>query len=103
MRNNRHRLLRLAPLAFVLALTGAAQVFGQDTPETNRIPDGQTVKKFRGVVVKRDSDWFTTAPETGGPQTVVLLSSYTDVKSHKKGVWETEQTWYPPAPPPHLR
>jgi OOP family OmpA-OmpF porin len=87
MRNNRHGLLRLAALAFFIVLAGAAPAFGQDTPETNRIPNGQTVKKFRGVVVKRDSDWFTMSPETGGAQTVVLLSSYTDVKSHKKGVF----------------
>lgn len=87
MRNNRQRLLRLAALAFVIVLSGAALVLGQDTPETNRIPNGQTVEKFRGVVVKRDSDWFTMAPTSGGPQTVVLLSSYTEVKSHKKGVF----------------
>src|SRR5215212_1294348 len=87
MRNNKHRLLRLAALAFILVLTGAAQVFGQDTPETNRISNGQTLKKFRGVVVKRDADWFTMAPTTGGAQTVVLLNSYTDVKSHKKGAF----------------
>ena len=67
--------------------SGAALAFGQDTTETNRIPNGQTVEKFRGVVVKRDSDWFTMAPTTGGPPTVVLLSSYTEVKSHKKGVF----------------
>jgi outer membrane protein OmpA-like peptidoglycan-associated protein len=87
MRNYSHRLLRPAALAFVLVLAGAPQVSGQDTPETNRVPNGQTVKKFRGVVVKRDADWFTMAPTTGGPQTVVLLSSYTEVKSHKKGAF----------------
>src|SRR5829696_5406655 len=87
MINNRHRLLRLAAVAFVVVLAGAAQVFGQDTPETNRIPNGQTVKKFRGVVVKRDADWFTMAPTTGGRPTVVLLNSSTEVKSHKKGAF----------------
>jgi hypothetical protein len=66
MRNNRHGLLRLAALAFFIVKAGAAPAFGQDTPETNRIPNGRTVKKFRGVVVKRDSDWFTMSPETGG-------------------------------------
>ncbi len=87
MKISRSKLSRLAAVAFVLALTGAAQVFGQDTPETNRIPNGERVKKFRGVVVKRDSDWFTMAPTAGGSQTVVLLTSYTEVKSHKKGVF----------------
>ena len=83
----RHTLSRLAVVAFALIVAGAAQVFGQDTPETNRIPNGEMLKKFRGVVVKRDADWFTMAPTTGGPQTVVLLSSSTEVKSHKKGVF----------------
>jgi OmpA-OmpF porin, OOP family len=87
MRNNRHRLLRLTALAFVLVLAGAARVFGQDTPETNRIPNGQTFKKFRGLVVKRDADWFTMSDTSGGSQTVVLLTPSTEVKSHKKGVF----------------
>src|ERR1044072_6548738 len=83
----RHTLSRLAVVAFALVRAGAAQVLGQDTPEMNRIANVEALKKFRRVVVKRDADWFTMAPTTGGPQTVVLLSSSTEVKSHKKGVF----------------
>ncbi len=86
MRINRHTFHRLIALVFVLALTGAAQAFGQDaTPRA--VPSGERVKKFKGVVVKRDADWFTMSDTMGGPQTVVLLTSGTEVKSHKKGVF----------------
>lgn len=84
MRSHRQLLQRLAAVAFVLVLASAAPVFGQ---ETRRVADGETLKKFRGIVVKRDADWFTMADTSGGPQTVVLLTSSTEVKSHKKGVF----------------
>lgn len=48
---------------------------------------GERVKKFRGIVVKRDLDSFTMTETTGGPQTTVLLTSSTEVKSHKRGVF----------------
>jgi len=86
MRISRPTLQKLAPLAFVLLLAGAAQVFGQE-PELHRVANGEQVKKFRGIVVKRDADWFTMSDTSGGPQTVVLLTSSTEVKSHKKGVF----------------
>jgi outer membrane protein OmpA-like peptidoglycan-associated protein len=84
MTGNRYLLQRLAALAFALFLTGAAQVFGQ---ETRQVTNGEEVKKFRGIVVKRDADWFTMSDTTGGQQTVVLLTSSTEVKSHKKGAF----------------
>ena len=84
MRSNRHPLRRLTALAFVLVLTGAAQVFGQ---ETRPVTNGERVEKFKGIVVKRDADWFTMTEATGGPVTVVRLTSSTGVKSHKKGVF----------------
>ena len=84
MRSHRQLLQRLAAVAFVLVMTGAAQVFAQ---ETRHVSNGEEVKKFRGIVVKRDADWFTMADTSGGPQTVVLLTSSTEVKSHKKGVF----------------
>ena len=84
MRINRRTVHRLIALFFVLALTGAIQVFGQDGT-TRAVPSGERVKKFKGVVAKRDADWFTMNDGTGGPQTVVLLTSGTEVKSHKRG------------------
>ena len=86
MRANGHKFLRLAALACVLVLTGAAQVSAQEA-NTRPVPSGEKVKKFRGIVVKRDADWFTMTETTGGPQTVVVLTEGTDVKSHKRGVF----------------
>lgn len=45
------------------------------------------VKKFKGVVVKRNPDSFTISETTGGPQTIVVLTENTEVKSHKRGVF----------------
>jgi OOP family OmpA-OmpF porin len=63
------------------------RISGNIYNELHRIPDGQPVKKFRGIVVKRDADWFTVSETTGGQQTVVLLTPSTEVKSHKKGAF----------------
>lgn len=82
MRIIRHRFLSLSTLALAVVLTGAVNVLAQD----NKIPDGQKVKKMKGIVVKRDSDWFTMTETTGGPITTVVLTASTEVKSHKKGV-----------------
>jgi len=83
MRNIRHRFLGLSSLVIVVLLTGAINVFAQD----NKIPNGEKVKKMKGIVVKRDSDWFTMTETTGGPITTVVLTPDTEVKSHKKGVF----------------
>ena len=86
MRINRHFFPRAIAFAFVLVLSGAGQAFGQDS-DTRSVPSGERVKKFKGIVVKRDADWFTMSETAGGPQTVVLLTSGTEVKSHKRGVF----------------
>jgi OmpA-OmpF porin, OOP family len=98
MRINRSILLRVITLAFVLVLGSAAQVFGQDSTtqqEMRNVPNGQRVEKFKGVVIKREADSFTMSETTGGPQTVVLLSSTTEVKSHKRGVFRGSKTYGP--------
>lgn len=79
-------MLRLSSVAFILILAGLATVQAQEAA-INRIPDGQEVKKFRGVVIKRDSDSFTMGETMGGAQTVVLMTGATEVKSHKRGVF----------------
>jgi outer membrane protein OmpA-like peptidoglycan-associated protein len=56
-------------------------------PEKRTIPDNERVTKFKGIVVTRNPDTFTMAETTGGPQTTVLLTPQTEVKSHKKGVF----------------
>lgn len=88
MRINRLTLLRLTALALLLFVAGAAAAFGQDTGgQTSPVPNGQRVEKFKGIVVRREADSFTMAPTMGGPQTVVLLTSSTEVKSHKRGLF----------------
>jgi OmpA-OmpF porin, OOP family len=79
-------MLRLSSVAFILILAGSAIVQAQEVA-INKISDGQEVKKFKGVVTKRDPDSFTMGETMGGPQTVVLLTGSTEVKSHKRGVF----------------
>ncbi|HEU5238041.1 MAG TPA: OmpA family protein [Pyrinomonadaceae bacterium] len=71
-------------LGFLLLIGGAVNVFGQ---ELNKIPSGQQVKKFKGIVSKREPDSFTMGDTMGGAQTLVLLTPTTEVKSHKRGVF----------------
>jgi outer membrane protein OmpA-like peptidoglycan-associated protein len=80
-------------VAFILVLTGAGNAFVTEStttaqePQMHSVPAGEKVSKFRGIVVKREPDTFTMADTTGGPQTTVVLTANTEVKSHKKGVF----------------
>jgi len=99
MSTSKHVLQRLFTVAFMLGLVAALNVVGTkstakaQTPEANKIPNGQEVKKFRGVVTKRGDDWFAMGATMGGPQTTVLLTPTTEVKSHKKGVFRGSQSY----------
>jgi outer membrane protein OmpA-like peptidoglycan-associated protein len=57
------------------------------------IPNGQRVEKFRGIVSKRGPDSFMMGDTMGGPQTVVLLTPQTEVKSHKRGIFKGSKTY----------
>ena len=85
MTNIGQRMTAVGSLLFILLLAGVGSAFGQ---QMNKIPNGQKVKKFRGIVLKREPDWFTMHDPAGGPETTVLLTSGTEVKSHKKGVFK---------------
>ena len=93
MKNNPNTPLRLMVVAFILVLTGAGNAFvtGSTTtaqePQKHSVPAGEKVSKFRGIVVRREPDTFTMADTMGGPQTTVVLTAATEVKSHKKGVF----------------
>ena len=82
----------LMTVAFLLVLANAGNAFATGSLTTNnerpalRAAPQEEVKKFKGVVVKRDPDSFTMSEATGGPQTTVLLTANTEVKSHKRGV-----------------
>lgn len=84
---------RLIVVAFILVLVGAGNAFATgltttyQNQQTRTVAAGEQVKKFRGIVVKREPDSFTMADTMGGPSTTVLLTADTEVKSHKKGVF----------------
>jgi len=85
-------MLKLMTVAFILVLGGVGNAFASgylatknDQPAAYVTP--QEVKKFKGIVVKRDPDSFTMSETSGGPVTTVLLSTETEVKSHKRGAF----------------
>jgi len=92
MRISSNSVLRLMTVAFVLVSAGAGNAYAArswattDRPEVRTLPQ-EEVKKMKGVVVKREPDSFTMSETTGGPTTTVVLTSSTEVKSHKKGVF----------------
>ncbi|HEY8228200.1 MAG TPA: OmpA family protein [Pyrinomonadaceae bacterium] len=87
------RRIKIMTVAFALSLVGAGNAIakGSLSPITKQPAVGtapqEEVKKFRGVVVKREPDSFTMSETTGGATTTVLLTPTTEVKSHKKGVF----------------
>ena len=94
MRFSSNRVLRLMTVAFVLVSAGAGSAYATGAlatkthrPEARAVPQEEKVKKMKGVVVKREPDSFTMSETTGGPQTTVLLTSSTEVKSHKRGAF----------------
>ena len=84
MNSVRYRILGLAILAIAFMFAGAVNTFAQGT---NKIPNGQKVKQFRGVVTKREGEMFMMGDTMGGPQTVVIMTATTEVKTHRKGVF----------------
>jgi outer membrane protein OmpA-like peptidoglycan-associated protein len=58
-----------------------------DVPDQRNLEAGEIARNIKGIVIKRDPDSFTIAETTGGPQTTVLLTANTEVKSHKRGVF----------------
>ena len=91
MRQRVNQLMAAIGAVLVVVLMPAAQPV--TAQEMHKVADGQKVEKFRGIVVKRQPDSFTMADTTGGPQTEVLLTSTTEVKSHKKGVFRGSKTY----------
>ena len=100
----RNTIRGLKVLSLVILLAGAVNVLGQET-NLNKVPDGQKLKKFKGVVTKREGDWFLMGETMGGPQTAVLLTSTTEVKSHKRGAFRGSKEYSDTfrGPEPELR
>jgi len=91
MRISTNRSLAVLTIAFVLLIGGAERAFANYLGTNNRQPvvsaPQEQVKKFKGVVLKREPDSFTMSETTGGPATTVLFTSSTEVKSHKRGAF----------------
>jgi len=87
LNNSQNRLLLSVVMAAltiginVLAVTRAAA----QTPQTAQVANGEKVTKHRGVVTKRAGETFLMGNGANAPQTMVLLTPETEVKSHKKG------------------
>lgn len=83
---------RLVTFVFVLCITAMLSYIAPTysvaaQPQISQVQPGQKLKKFRGIVSKREDDAFLMGETMGGPQTLVRLTPTTDVKSHKRGVF----------------
>ena len=87
MKTSGHKVSGLIVVAFILVLTGVGNAATTQDQQVRSIPDGEQVKKLKGIVVKRDPDSFKMSDTMGGPQTIVILTGGTEVKSHKRGVF----------------
>lgn len=83
MRSNRPRFAGIMTLAFAFVVTGTVSALAQK--QTQKVPDGQSMK-IQGIVSMRSADSFTMR-DMSKVETVVALTSKTDVKTHKKGVF----------------
>lgn len=86
MNNVRYRILGLVIVAIAFMCVGAVDTFAQDA-NISKVANGQRVKKFRGVVTKRQGEMFMMGDTMGGSQTVVIMTPATEVKSHKQGLF----------------
>jgi len=86
MNNVRYRITGLVIVAFAFMFAGAVGTFAQDA-NISKVANGQRVKKFRGVVTKRQGEMFMMGDTMGGSQTVVIMTPATEVKSHKQGLF----------------
>jgi len=86
MNNVRYKILGLATVAIAFMFAGAVPTFAQEA-NVNKVGNGQKVKKFRGVVTKRQGEMFMMGDTMGGAQTVVIMTPATEVKSHKQGLF----------------
>lgn len=78
----------LSKLTMLALMVGVMVSFNFAAATVNaQVQNGQEIKKFRGVVTKREGDTFLMGDTMGGPQTTVIITADTEVKSHKKGVF----------------
>jgi OmpA-OmpF porin, OOP family len=83
MRSNRPRFAGLLTLGFVFVLTASVGALAQN--QAQKVPDGQSMD-IKGIVSKRNADSFRVR-DMNKVETVVALTSATEVKTNKKGVF----------------
>ena len=82
MGSNKPRFAGLLTLALVLVVTASVGALAQK--QTQKVPDGQSMK-IQGIVSMRSADSFTMR-DISKVETVVALTHKTEVKTHKKGI-----------------
>ena len=84
--NNRKSIAVLVALAFVITLMSAIGASAQSASNARlvQVPQGQK-QKVQGVVSIRNNDSFKVR-DPGGNETSVLLTGYTKVSSHNRGL-----------------
>ena len=96
--------LRLFTFATALALVSAISIAAKGLTAVNQpqeqgtirtIPNGEEVKDFKGIVIKRDADTFTMGETMGGPHVVVLMNAQTTVRTHRHGVFRKSKDYGP--------
>jgi outer membrane protein OmpA-like peptidoglycan-associated protein len=86
MRINRSRVAGLLALAFLFVVTAGMSAWAQNASNVHPVQVAQGQKqKVQGVVSMRSGDLFKVR-EPGGNETSVLLTSSTDVTSHRRGL-----------------
>src|SRR6266576_1706430 len=86
--NSRNRtLLPVLMAALTLGLNALVVTLAAgQTPQLTQVPNGEKLTKHRGIVSKRSGEMFLIGDTTNGPQTMVVLTPETKVKSHNKGL-----------------
>ena len=91
MKPNNSRIGLLTPVFMAVLTLGINALVvmpaaGQ-TPNVTQVPNGEKIKKHRGIVSKRSGEMFSMGDTNYGPQTIVVITPETKVKSHKKGLF----------------
>ena len=87
--NTKHGIAGLAVLAAMLLLLTGSQALAQDN--VRAVTEGQKME-IKGYVTKRASDTFVLRDENG-VETEVLLTSATDIKTFKRGLFHGHQPY----------
>ncbi len=93
MRFHRFALAPLVLIAFVFVLSNSVSTYAQGTIVRNKgtVPSGQKMM-IQGIVSKRGADSFNMV-DASSTEWVVILSPSTQVKTHRKGLFQGSKTY----------